>query len=104
MDATDHKAITVVVDSELQTVVPSFIKAWKAQAEKLRRALEVNDYTSIRTGGHDMKGIGKACGFDVITFLGHNLEEAGEAKVREKVRENLDQLSSYLQSIEVIYV
>ena len=102
--ATAPKAITVVVDSELQKLVPGFIEGWKAQIQKIRTALEKSDFESIRTSGHDMKGIGKTCGFDFITQLGQELETAARDMCREKVKESLGQLTTYLQSIEVIYV
>jgi HPt (histidine-containing phosphotransfer) domain-containing protein len=102
--STDLKPITIFVDSEFRILVPRFIESWKSQVQEIRTALEINDFESIRTSGHNMKGIGEACGFDFISSIGHELEKAAGDMCKDKVMERLCQLTSYLQCIEVVYI
>ena len=50
-----------------------------------------------------MKGTGGACGFDALTDMGMDLEEAAKEEDHEVIRRKLDTLASYLEGVEVVY-
>ena len=93
----------VIVDSELKDIIPGFFDDWKEEIRLMQEALEKGDYEFIRSIGHNMKGVGGACGFDAITEMGGNLEEAAKVMDQERIEKTFDKLSSYLKRVEVVY-
>jgi len=93
----------VIVDSELKDIIPGFLNDWKEETRSMQEALEKGDYEFIRSIGHNMKGIGGACGFDSITDMGRGLEESAKVMDQEVIGKTLDKLSSYLKRVEVVY-
>ena len=93
----------VIVDSELKDIIPGFLGDWKKEVRSMKEALEKGDYEFIRSIGHNMKGTGGACGFDAITEMGRNLEEAAKVMDQERIEKTFDKLSSYLKRVEVVY-
>ncbi len=96
--------ITVYVDSDLKEIIPGFILDWRQDIESMREALEKKQYETISKLGHDMKGTGGACGFDVVTDVGMGLESAAKDLNTDAIRRHLDTLSSYLELVDVVYV
>jgi Hpt domain len=65
--------------------------------------LEKNDFEAIRMLGHSMKGAGGGYGFDGVTEIGRNLEEAAKEADSNKIRNGVHELAEYLRRVEVIY-
>ena len=93
----------VVVDSELKDIIPGFFDDWNEEVRSMQEALEKGDYEFIRITGHNMKGIGSACGFDAITDMGRDLEEAAKVMDQKRIEKTFTKLSSYLKRVEVMY-
>ena len=93
----------VIVDSELKDIIPGFLDDWKKEVRSMQEALEKGDYEFIRSIGHNMKRTGGACGFDAITEMGRNLEEAAKVMDQEGIEKTFGKLSSYLKRVEVVY-
>jgi hypothetical protein len=53
---------------------------------------------------HKMKGTGTGYGFPVLTELGGALEKAAIDKDSSRIRESLNRLAPYLDSIELKYI
>jgi len=51
-----------------------------------------------------MKGCGGGYGFDEITDIGMQIEQAAKEKNTAKIRTQLEILSRYLDGVEVVYV
>ena len=73
----DH--LVVHVDPILDTLVPRFLENRARDVHALRGALEDGDYHTIQSIGHAMKGTGGGYGFDAISAMGGDLEEAGKS-------------------------
>ena len=95
--------IIVKVDSDLEELIPGFLKDWKKETKYMHEALEKNDYNTIIRTGHDMKGTGGACGFQDVTDMGGKLENAAKEKDLDTIRVTLITLSSFLERVEVVY-
>jgi len=95
--------VTVFVDSELEDVIPGFIKEWKQDVNTMRRALDRGNYETIRSIGHKMKGTGATCGFDALTDMGRDLEASAKNINTHEIRKLLDMLASYLEQVEIVY-
>lgn len=93
----------VVVDKDLQDLIPGFLKNRETDIEKLTKAIEEEDYETIRIIGHSMKGFGSGYGFHFVTEIGKVIEEAGLKKDLKKTNESLERLKLYFANIEIRY-
>jgi len=95
--------MTVIADSEIESIVPEFIKEWKEDVITMRHALDLGDYETIRSISHRMKGTGATCGFDALTALGTDLLECTKRMNKHAIAKLLDLLSSYLEKVNIVY-
>lgn len=95
--------ITVVVEEDLRELIPGYLENRRKDIVAIRQALAGNDYETIRSLGHKMKGSGGGYGFDAITKLGHDLEAAAKSERAEEIAGLNDALVSYLERLEVVY-
>ncbi len=102
MQSPDER-IVVTVDADLEDIVPGFLQHRKEDVDKIREAMAQNDYDIIRVLGHTMKGTGGGYGFDAITDMGRSLEDAAKERNMEIIKQSANDLSSYLDHIEVVY-
>jgi len=93
----------VYVDSDLEDLVPGFLENRQRDVETIRALLQEGNLTEIQRLGHSMKGAGGGYGFDEITEIGKQLEEAAKAGETETVNRLTEQLKSYLSSVKVVY-
>lgn len=71
--------IEVVVDRNLQDLVPLFLAQRKADQAAMVKALAVEDFLALRKVGHGMAGSGSSYGFDALTDLGERIVVAARA-------------------------
>jgi HPt (histidine-containing phosphotransfer) domain-containing protein len=95
--------IKVVVDPELQDLIPGFLQNRRLDISKLQGASETDDFETILTLGHRMRGDGGGYGFAMISELGHAIETAAKDKDVFEVRRLVDELERYLDRVEVVY-
>ncbi|MBI3599633.1 MAG: Hpt domain-containing protein [Nitrospinae bacterium] len=103
MTQNKNEKIIVHVDADIEELVPGFLQNRHEDVKTILDALEKGDYETIRIAGHTMKGSGGGYGFDAITDMGHSIEEAALGKNSEEIKKQLNELSSYLDSVEVVY-
>lgn len=99
----DHK-FRIEVKQHLAPIVPSFLVNCRNKIETAKIALGQHKLDAVRTIGHHFKGAGGAYGFARISQLGSNVEISAGAGDEEAVAKHLDELSHFLDSIEVVYV
>lgn len=99
---SDEKII-VQIDPDLEGLIPGFLENRKLDVEKLRINLESNDFISLQSIGHSIKGVGGGYGFDLMSELGAAIESAAKEQNSEQVCEKIDQLDDYLQRVVVEY-
>lgn len=95
--------IIVHIDIDLEDLIPGFLKNRQKDLEILEEVLQENDFESLRSIGHNLKGVGGGYGFLEITEIGTALEESAKAANLEVASENIKKLSYYLSHLEVIY-
>ncbi|MBF0138733.1 MAG: Hpt domain-containing protein [Magnetococcales bacterium] len=101
----DAKAKLVIkVDRDLEDIAPGYLENRRKDAEMISVALERSDFEALKMIGHRMKGSGAGYGFQRITDIGTQLEQAATLQNRQTARDSLDQLVDYLDAIEVVYV
>ena len=102
-EAKQSERVIVLVDAELEELVPMFLEKRCGDVESILEALKSGDHETIRTLGHSMKGSGGGYGFEAITDIGRSLEEAAKDNDSENIGKLVDELSTYLASVEVVY-
>jgi len=102
-DGKNEAKIIVRVDPEIADLIPGFLENRQKDIKTMLEALDVGDYETIRVLGHTMKGSGGGYGFDAITDIGLSLEQAAKGKNSEEIQRWVEELSNYLEKVEVVY-
>ena len=102
-DISNDKKIIIQVDSDLEDLIPGFLDNRQRDITTIFDALGRKDYDSIAKAGHTMKGVGGGYGFDAITDIGGSIEQAAKHKDPEPIKHCLNELSDYLQRIEIVF-
>ncbi len=96
--------IIVEVDADLEDLIPGFLERRQQDLQTLKTALEHGDFEQIQKLAHTLKGVGGGYGFDAITDISQQLQLAAEQHAADAVAENLAELETYLQRVEVIFI
>lgn len=95
--------IIVHIDADLKEIVPRFFELRHDDIDSIGRALEESDFETIKRIGHSMKGSGASYGFDHISDIGRGIEEGAKRKDTDTIKKWGNELSTYIDNIEVIY-
>ena len=95
--------LTVKISRELEGIVPNFLGNRKKDVRTLRKALVTQDFKTVQTLGHRMKGDGGGYGFDRITEIGAAMERAAKLEDPLTIEEHIGQLEDFLQRVTVVY-
>ncbi|MGA1826366.1 MAG: ATP-binding protein [bacterium] len=98
-----NNKIIIHADPDLEDLIPEYLADIRNDADVLLASLAKGDFETIRKLAHRMKGSGGGFGFDALSELGLNLQNAADNKNAEEVQKQLDELISYLQRVEVVY-
>ena len=98
------KSTVVYVYTDIEDLVPIFLSHQLEDVESIVEACEQRDYEKIQILGHNMKGVGSAYGFDAISEIGASLEQCAKERNSEKIRMLAEEVSVYLERVEVVYV
>ncbi len=69
----------------------------------MRVCLGKGDFEKIRIIGHSMKGSGGGYGFDAITDLGDQIENAALVSDTSGIDQAVQKLEDYINRVEVTY-
>ncbi len=94
----------VQVESELEELIPGFIKNRHKDIEKIERMLLDEDFEAIKLVGHTMKGNGTGYGFKEISELGESIEKAAREKQIKEIRRLIGELNLYLENVVIEYI
>lgn len=95
--------ITVLVEAELEDLVPGFLANRRKDVSRLEALLAARDYDAMRRMGHSLKGVGGGYGFDPITDLGAEIEQAALRSDDAAIQDAGRQLADYLDRVDVVY-
>ena len=96
-------SVQVSVPQMIQSLVPRYLQDQRGVATSILVALEQRDYQTVQELGHKMRGSGGSFGFDLLSRIGQNLEEAAQSRDRDAIRHWHHELSRYLDRVEVVY-
>jgi HPt (histidine-containing phosphotransfer) domain-containing protein len=100
---SNEEEIIVHVDAYLEPIIPRFFELRCEDIKVINRNIEKGDYETIMRIGHSMKGAGGGYGFDYISEIGAAIEVAAKENNTEDIRRWVDELSIYLEKVEVVY-
>ena len=97
----DQDPIMVRVDAEIADLIPIYLGRRRAELIEAEAALARGDLELLRSIGHTLKGSGGGFGFDALTDLGGELEEASKAGNTDVVANCLLRLRDFLARVQV---
>ena len=96
-------AYTVVVEKDLEDLVPVFMRNRRKEVETLRAALTALDFEQMRQLGHRMKGVGNSYGFSKVSELGKSIEDGARSRDRAALDAMIIDYADYLERVKVVY-
>lgn len=96
--------IVVVVDRDLEELLPTFLAQRHADQAVFAIALPARDFAAIRRAAHGMAGAGASYGFDALSTLGQQIVDAAHAADAEKLAALFDQFDDYMARLNVKYL
>jgi signal transduction histidine kinase/DNA-binding response OmpR family regulator len=106
-ECTDEKEqvekIVAHVNKDLEELIPKYLKERQNDINRIHEAIKEQDYEAIRSLGHTLKGSGGGYGFDQITEIGIHLEDSASESNREDIEKYANELSHYIENVDIIY-
>ncbi|HWA38305.1 MAG TPA: Hpt domain-containing protein [Burkholderiales bacterium] len=99
----EKEGIVVVVDKEIEDLVPVFMKNRHKEVETLKAALAAADFEQLRQVGHRMKGVGNSYGFERVSLLGRQIEDGARSGDRAGLAARITEYQDYLAKVQVTY-
>jgi HPt (histidine-containing phosphotransfer) domain-containing protein len=100
-DNREEKTI-IRVDPEIAELIPGFLENRRKDIAAMLDAVQRGDFETVRVLGHSMKGAGGGYGLDAITEIGAALEQAAKQLNAAEIQNCVNELSCYLDRVEVI--
>ena len=100
-DNAGNDAIRINVRDPSRRPDPGFLQNQRNDVAAIREALNNGDFETVEHLGHGMRGAGGSWGFDEVTVLGAGLERAAQSGDRDASYRLADELSRYLDRVEV---
>jgi len=112
MDSDDSKVhqyageglIVVQVDTDMEDLIPEFLKDLHEEMESMVSALRSGDFNELHRLAHGYKGAAGNYGMNDLSKIYLALEKAAKDNSHGKSQERLDQASDYLVRMRVEYV
>jgi len=101
--SNENKKNIVHIDADLEEIIPRFMEIRQEDIEQIREALGKGDLEIITRIGHSMKGAGGSYGFDRVSELGAAIEIAGKENKIDEIEGLLDELTRYMENVEIVY-
>jgi PAS domain S-box-containing protein len=94
--------ILVRTNPKLAGRTPAYLQNCRQNGVAMLDALDRVDFETVKFLGHQMRGSGGAFGFQAITDIGAELQQAAESADADAARKWVGELSSYLDRVETI--
>ena len=99
----DTEKITVHIDSDIKELIPRFLDGRRKDIGVIQDLLKHEDFKSIQTLGHSLKGNGAGYGFDRLSEIGGAIELAAETNNLDQIEKSLHQMTDFLDRVNIIY-
>jgi PAS domain S-box-containing protein len=99
-ESSRKDTILVPANSKFADRIPAYLQNCRQNGIAMLGALDRIDFETVKYLGHQMRGSGGAFGFQAITEIGAELQQAAESADTDASRKWVGELSSYLDRIE----
>lgn len=96
--------VVAYVDENLEALIPKYMERRVSDVGALRVAMMQHAFDEARVIGHRMKGSGGGYGFDPITEIGAEIEQAAQDADENALRVATDSLDRYLAEVQIVFV
>lgn len=93
--------MVVVLNRDLEEIIPSFLENRHKDLEQISCALEREDYSTITSLGHRLAGSAPSYGLVSLGEMGRALEKAATEEDRESLEELFKSYQSYMEALEI---
>ena len=97
------KKTRLVISKEIQDIVPSYVAGVKADLDRLKTLTAHGDLDEVVSFAHRLKGVAESYGFPALSEWGKDLEVCAQSGKTKGSSEILEQISSYMDGIEIQY-
>lgn len=94
----------VEIERDLEYLIPEYLEGRHRDVISMREALTNGDFESIRILGHNMKGTGGGYGFDALTDIGGEIQQAATSADAGALERLAGELADYLGRLKIRYV
>jgi len=98
-----QEKIIVTIDKDLEDLIPGFLSNRNKEIALLQRAHAADDFPTMQSIGHSLKGVGGGYGFDRMSELGAEIETAAKCRMIDHLKELIESYSDYLARVEIGY-
>ena len=93
----------ITIKSNIKDLIPNYLDNRQKDVGRLTELLASSDFDEIRAIAHNMKGIGAPYGFQFITDIGLEIENAAKAGNADEIRRLLDRFVEFLGELTIVY-
>ena len=101
MSAARGERIRLEVDPGLRELVPGFLANRRKDIEAIGGALRSGNLEAIRAVGHNIRCFSRVYGFDELTALGEELQQAAADQSTLRIVHAQAQLADYLARVDL---
>lgn len=88
----------ILIDPELNELVPGFCEARKKDLQDIGQFLSTNDFVSVAKICHTVKGVARPYGFPTLETLSRQLEAAAKSNNSVLSLQLLKEMKSYMEN------
>jgi PAS domain S-box-containing protein len=97
--ASPSPSVAKVATGRIAQQAPRYLENCRENAARMQAALDLSDFETIATLGHNMGGSGTSFGFPAISSFGVEIQETAEAGDLPKVRNTIAALILFLTNV-----
>ena len=95
--------IKVVIDADLEDLIPRFIQSRHQDLDTLGTALEQGDSEGLAKIGHRLKGAAGSYGFSDLADMGVELQALAQRKDLKRVAVVVGRIADYMDRVDIVY-
>lgn len=98
-----EESFTITIDPDLEDLVPGYLEKRRKDIEKFQQYLEEKNFEELRSMGHKVKGSGGGYGFNGLSLIGADIENAAKASDENSLKKHLEKYEIYIKGVKVVY-
>ncbi len=93
----------VLLDPDLEELIPSFLKKMETNINALEETLRDNDLDGAKAAAHKLKGSFSIYGFSIMSGICAEIENSVKLENKDSALKNLDSLTDYFTNVRIEY-